>query len=499
MMAPLTALPDVLYSAAQVRELDAQLIAAGTPGLELMGRASAACWQALRSRWPDAKAVTVFAGSGNNAADGFLIAALAQHAGWQVRVYTLADPAQLRGDAAAAFAEAQQAGVHCGPWKQGAPLQGVLVDALLGTGLARDVTGAYRQAIEAINSSGLGVLAVDIPSGLSADTGHVLGEAVKAQVTVTFIGLKLGLFTGEAPAYVGALVFDALQTAPAILAQVAIEARLLGPGRLPLPAPRRPTAHKGQFGRVLIIGGERGTGGAAIMAAEAALRSGAGMVSLATRDVHLAPALTRLPEVMTAAVASANQVLPLIEAASVLVVGPGLGTSAWARGLLSAAASHDTAQVWDADALNVLAKGVVTLPKQTVITPHPGEAARLLGISTAEVQADRPAAVRALAQRYQCICVLKGAGSLIATPEGELALCDRGHPAMATAGLGDVLSGLIGALLAQHMTPFDAACLGVWLHARAGELQGAKGRGLAAVDLIPSIRQLLEEVAPCTA
>jgi NAD(P)H-hydrate epimerase len=176
-----------------------------------------------------------------------------------------------------------------------------------------------------------------------------------------------------------------------------------------------------------------------------------------------------------------------------------MGTSAWARSLLSIAARQGQAQVWDADALNLLAQGVVTLPAQAVITPHPGEAARLLGISTAQVQADRPAAVRALAGRYRCVCVLKGSGSLVASPDGQLALCDRGHPAMATAGLGDVLSGLIGALLAQHMDAFAAACLGVWLHARAGELQGVHGRGLAAVDLIPSIRQLLEELAPCTA
>jgi NAD(P)H-hydrate epimerase len=499
MAQPSTPLPDVLYTAAQVRELDARVIAAGTPGLDLMQRAAAACWQALRMRWPQAGAITVFTGAGNNAADGFLIAAMAQHAGWQVTLYTLADTARFVGDAAAAFAQARDAGVACQPWAPGAPLRGVVVDALFGTGLARDVTGSYQQAIAAINGSGLGVLAVDIPSGLSADTGHVLGEAVRAQLTVTFIGLKLGLFTGEAPAYVGALVFDDLQAPAAIVAQVAGAATLLAPGRLPLPAPRKATAHKGQFGRVLVVGGERGTGGAAIMAAEAALRSGAGMVSLATREVHLAPALTRLPEVMTAAVSSANQLLPLIKAASVLVAGPGMGTWAWARSLLSVVAGQRQAQVWDADALNLLAEGAVTVPTQTVITPHPGEAARLLGISTAEVQADRPAAAHALAARYQCVCVLKGSGSLIVAPDGRLALCDRGHPAMATAGLGDVLSGLIGALLAQHMAAFEAACLGVWLHARAGELQGQQGRGLAAVDLIPSVRQLLEELAPCTA
>lgn len=492
-------LPDVLYSGAQVRDLDARLIAAGTPGFELMQRAATACWRALCLRWPHAAEVTVLAGAGNNGADGYLIAALARRAGWAATVLALAPADKLAGDAAAAFAQAQAAGVHCQPWSNGAALRGVLVDALLGTGLGREVQGVYAEAIEAVNASGLGVLAVDIPSGLNADTGHVMGTAVRADLTVTFIAPKLGLFTGEAPTLVGSLVFDDLSAEASILAQVKPQATLLKPGGLPLPAPRVATAHKGQFGRVLVIGGERGTGGAAIMAAESALRTGAGMVSLATRDVHLAPALTRLPEVMTAAVDSANQLPALIKAASVLVVGPGMGTGAWGRSLLSVAASSQTAQVWDADALNLLSEGVVALPSGSVITPHPGEAARLLGMSTADVQADRPAAARALARKYGNVCVLKGAGSLIADPDGRLALCDRGHPAMATAGLGDVLSGVIGALLAQHMSAFDAACLGVWLHATAGEEQGAQGRGLAAVDLIPAIRQLLEEVAPCKA
>jgi hydroxyethylthiazole kinase-like uncharacterized protein yjeF len=499
-MAPAdTALPDVLYTAHQVRDLDAQLIAAGTPGLTLMHRAAKACWQALCRRWPQAGALTVLAGTGNNGADGYLIAVLAQQAGWHVTGYTLGEPAGLTGDAAQAFADACAEGVPFQPWSEGMPLKGVLVDALLGTGLARDVQGPYEQAIAAINASGLGVLAVDVPSGLNASTGHVMGSAVRADVTVTFVGLKLGLLTGEAPAQVGELVFDALQADPAIAQGIEPEARLLMPGHLAVLAPRKATAHKGQFGRVLVIGGEQGTGGAAIMAAEAALRSGAGMVSLATREVHLAPALTRLPEVMTTAVESANQLPALMKAASVLVAGPGMGTGAWARSLLSVAATHQVPQVWDADALNLLAKGLVALPEGSVITPHPGEAARLLGIDTAEVQRDRPLAARTLASRYNAACVLKGAGSLIAAPDGRLALCNHGHPAMATAGLGDVLSGVIGALLAQHMEPFDAACLGVWLHAKAGELQGAQGRGLAAVDLIPTIRQLIEELYPCKA
>ncbi|ROL71357.1 NAD(P)H-hydrate dehydratase [Pseudomonas chlororaphis] len=267
--------------------------------------------------------------------------------------------------------------------------------------------------------------------------------------------------------------------------------------QLPRLSARSLDAHKGQFGHVLVIGGDRGFGGAALLSAQSALRSGAGLVSLATRSEHVPAALARLPEVMTLGVHSANQLMGLLEQASVLVVGPGLGQGAWGRSLLSAAASARLPQVWDADALNLLSKGGLLLPAASVITPHPGEAARLLGVSTAQVQADRPAAARALSKKYTAVVVLKGAGSLIASPEGNLVRCDQGHPVMATAGLGDVLAGLLGALLAQGLPAFEAACLAVWLHATAGERQGAQGRGLAASDLIPAIRQLLEEQSPC--
>jgi len=264
-----------------------------------------------------------------------------------------------------------------------------------------------------------------------------------------------------------------------------------------LPA-RAPDAHKGQFGHVLLIGGDRGFGGSIMLSAQAALRCGAGLVSLATRPEHVPGALTRLPEVMTLGVSSANQLMGVLAHASVLVVGPGLGQAPWGRSLLSAAAQAKILQVWDADALNLLSNAGLELARGSVITPHPGEAARLLGISTEQVQAERPAAARALVKKYSVVCVLKGAGSLIAGVDGELAICNHGHPAMATAGLGDVLAGVLGALLAQGMSAFDAACLAVWLHARAGEQQGILGRGLAASDLIPAIRQLLEEHAPCT-
>ncbi|SDU26241.1 NAD(P)H-hydrate epimerase [Pseudomonas pohangensis] len=490
-------LPQQVYSAAQVRELDSRLIAAGTSGYELMQRAAHAGWRALRQQWPAAGCLTVLAGRGNNAGDGYLIAALAQRAGWQVQVLAVGAPAQLQGDAQRAHAEALASGVVIQPWSECAPLQGVLVDALLGTGLQGAVREPYAQAIRLANASDLPIVAVDIPSGLCADTGCELGVAIRASLTVTFVGLKLGLFTGAGPDRVGRLEFAELQADPLVRGAVATVAERLAAGSLTKLPPRRRTTHKGQLGHLLVIGGDRGFAGAALLAAESALRAGAGLVSLATRGEHVAAALARRPELMCAPVASANQLYPLVAAADVLVVGPGLGQMAWGRSLLSAAINGRQVQVWDADALNLLAAGQASLPAGAVLTPHPGEAARLLGCSAVQVQADRPAAAQELARRYQAVIVLKGAGTLIASPQGQLAVCSNGHPAMAGAGFGDVLAGLIGALLAQGLPAYAAACLAVWLHARAGEQLALLGRGMAASDLLPAIREQLEVFSPC--
>lgn len=497
-MTPSPALPLALYRAAQVRELDARLIAAGTPGSELMQRAAHALWRALRRRWPDAGEITVLAGRGNNAGDGYLVAVLARRAGWRARVLAVADPAQLSGDAASACAAAQAAGVAIEAWSECAPLSGVLVDALLGTGLSGAVREPYAQAIRLANASGLPVLAVDLPSGLCADTGRVLGVAIQAELTVTLLGLKLGLFCLDGPDHCGALAFDDLRADPALVAELTPAALRLDGASVPRLAPRPRNVHKGQCGHVLLVGGDLGYGGAALLAAESCLRSGAGLVSLATRAEHVPAMLTRRPEVMARGALSSFELHDLLGQADVLVLGPGCGQGPWGRGLLAGLGALARPQVWDADALNLLAAGLLTPPAGNwLVTPHPGEAARLLGCSSAEVQADRPAAARQLARRLNAVVLLKGLGSLVATPAGELYLCDRGHSAMAGAGLGDVLAGLLGALLAQGLAVDEAARLGVWLHACAGERLGRDGRGLAAADLIDVMRELLEEHSPC--
>ena len=490
-------LPTELYTAAQSRELDALQIAAGVSGFTLMQRAAQAAWQAMHRRWTQVNAVTVLTGAGNNGGDGYLIACMAQRAGWQVQVLTVVDPQQLQGDAALAFQEAQAAGISIRLWHPEEPLRGVVVDALLGTGISGSLRSPYVEVITAINASGLPVLAVDLPSGLCADTGQVLSVAVRAELTVCLIGLKVGLFTGQGADYVGTLVFDDLQLDPSVRAQVIPTAYRLDRTLLPQIPPRKPTAHKGDFGHLLVIGGDLGTGGAALMAAEAGLRTGAGMVTLATRPEHLTAALVRRPEVMCIGMESSYLLESVMERVTVAVVGPGLGQGPWGRSLLSLIAHQAVPQVWDADALNLLAAGAAWIPAGSLITPHPGEAARLLDCSIGEVQANRPAAVRLLARHYDCVAILKGAGTLIAAPDGRLMLCDQGHPAMAAPGLGDVLAGVLGALMGQGLPAFEAACLGVWLHASAGAQAGLLGRGVAATDLIPLIRHGLEEHSPC--
>ena len=319
--------------------------------------------------------------------------------------------------------------------------------------------------------------------------------ATRADMTVTFIGLKRGLFTLDAADLVGAVRFSDLAVPQEIYQQVDCDCSRLELEPLLDRLPARPaTAHKGMFGNVLIVGGDHGMAGAAAMAAEAALRCGSGLVRVATRPEHVGALVGRTPEVMPRGVKSGQELAPLLEAADVLVVGPGLGQSPWSEQLLQSAAGSGKPMVLDADALNLLAAGR-TIPERVrdswILTPHPGEAARLLDCSTAEVQADRFAAVGALQQRYGGVAVLKGNGTLIAGEAGML-LSDYGNPGMASGGMGDVLSGVIGSLLGQQLAPLEAAALGVCLHGAAADLAAEQGqRGLAATDLIAPMRTLL--------
>ena len=485
---------EFLYTTAQVRELDRVAIEeAGIPGYTLMSRAGEACWAVLRAQWPGARSLAVFCGAGNNGGDGFVIARLALEANWQVQLLQLGDPARMQADAQQARDAFLSAGGQVHPFSEDAAIEaGVIVDALLGTGVDRPLEGVWRAAIEAVNAAAAPVLAVDIPSGVQADTGTVAGVAVHADQTVTFIGRKAGMYTGAATDYCGTLHFADLGVPGSVFQQVPAAATLVHrPDLGTLATPRQRNAHKGHFGHVLIIGGDHGMTGAVRLAGEAALRSGAGCVSLATRPAHAALIAAACPELMCHGVASAQQLRALLESASVLLIGPGLGRSAWAQSLLSVVLEASQPRVIDADALNCLAGEPVSFDRQ-VLTPHPGEAARLLGQTVKQVQSDRFTAARAISRQYGGTAVLKGAGSLVQPADGLPQVCAAGNPGMATAGSGDVLAGVIAALLAQGMDCEAAAVAGVCAHACAGDIAARGGeRGLMARDVIAALRPVL--------
>lgn len=482
-----------LYSAAQVRELDRLAIEdRGVPGYELMTRAGTAAFAALRRRWPEARRVHVLCGAGNNAGDGYVLARLARAEGWYASVGWLADPERLQGDARTAWEDAVRAEVPVAPFDAGRLTAcEIIVDGLLGTGLQRGVEGDWAAAIAAVNASGVPVLALDIPSGLAADTGRVLGTAIRASVTVTFIGRKLGLYTGQAADHVGDLVFAGLELPADLAADMPPRAWLAGPdyaaARL---APRPRTAHKGAFGHVLIVGGQPGMGGAVRLAGEAAARSGAGLVSVATDPGHVTGVLAGRPELMVAGVTGPQALEPLLARATVVALGPGLGQGRWSRALFERLLRSELPLVLDADALNLLADAPLRRD-DWILTPHPGEAARLLGCTPAEVEADRVAAVRRLQEGYGGVAVLKGAGSLICAGDG-LWLVPGGNPGMASGGMGDVLTGVIAGLRAQGLAAAAAAVTGVWLHAAAGDRAARAGeRGLLAGDLLAELHCLV--------
>jgi NAD(P)H-hydrate epimerase len=495
-------LPFTLHTAEETRAIDAAVIASGISSIALMKRAARTALDILLAHWPDPAQITVFCGSGNNGGDGYLLAALAREKNIAAQIIAVGTSEKFSADTRQACAYAQHNGVPITPWQKdmSLPNSGVVVDALLGTGSNGAPRQAYAAAIEAINDSGLPVLALDLPSGVDADTGCAEGIAVIADVTVTFIALKRGLFTADAPDFTGAVEYaslgaEAIDLANDLAADSDCE-RLDLDDLLDLLPPRARTAHKGLFGHVMVIGGDNGMGGAVMLAAEAAARCGAGLTSAATRPEHVAAVLARRPEIMVAGVHSGQALEPLLEKPSVLVIGPGLGRSAWSEQMLQQATLCGLPLVIDADALNMLAEGrVVREPRRDdwVLTPHPAEAARLLGITTADVQRDRFAAVRALQQRYGGVAVLKGAGTLVCGADGVIGLCCGGNPGMATGGMGDVLAGIIGSLLAQDLEPLEAAQLGVCLHAEAADSAAEElgERGLLPSDVLARLQGLV--------
>ena len=474
-----------------MRELDRQAIEVhGIAGYELMNRAGARVFQTLRARWPEARALTVCCGGGNNGGDGYVVARLARQAGLRIQLIALKDPAELGGDAAQAARDWRQCGGGVETINE--RLRGdVIVDALLGTGLDRPAEGDYARLIEHINDSGRPVVAVDVPSGLDADTGMPTGPCIRAACTVSFIGAKRGLQTGQAGRWCGDRLFDDLDVPEAIYAAIEADAGLVDAVDLDHWLPSRPPdTHKGDLGHVLIVGGDHGMAGAPILAGVAALRAGSGLVSLATRSDHALTATTVQPELMAHGVEEPDRLDALLGRADVIAIGPGLGQSPWSGRVWQRALAAPQPAIVDADGLNLLAREPVRRSGM-VITPHPGEAARLLDCRVADVQSDRFGAVRELASRYASTVVLKGHGSLISAESGLVRVCPYGNPGMASAGMGDALTGLIASFSGQGLSAFDAASCGVLVHALAGDRAAHGVRQILASDLIAALRAVL--------
>ncbi len=491
-----------LYSVAELRAIE-QAAMSTLPSHTLMQRAGKATADLAVGLigTTDARILAI-AGPGNNGGDAIVAASQLCLAGHDVHVLLYADPTTLQGDAALAYQQACEHGVPFHPASAAAGLFSqtwhLVLDGLFGIGLARSIDGALREAVLSINRLTCPVLALDVPSGLDADTGKVVGDdgvAVHATHTITFIGDKPGLHTGAGRDY----------SARITLASLDIDASLLPPARAALSSialfahclrARRHDSHKGSFGDVAILGGAPGMTGAPILGARAALHCGAGRVFIG----FIGPGLTadsNQPELMC------RDARSLDFSHGIVVAGPGMGDSREAQDQLARVLGTATPLLLDADALNLisleagLAERLSLRRAQTVLTPHPLEAARLLGCSVAAVQSNRLAAARKLAARFNAVVVLKGSGTIIAHPDGTLAINPTGNPALATAGSGDVLAGVCGALLAQQWPAWEAAMGAVWLHGAAADRlveQGAGPIGLTASELIPAVRALLNEL-----
>lgn len=469
--------PSPIYPVADIRRIEALVKPQAQPTLmERAGRASAE--EAVRLTQDRGGQILIACGPGNNGGDGFVMARRLLQAGRPVTVAFADDPARLPPDAAAAHAAWRASGGETVSDFPAAPAAGwaLVVDAIFGIGLRSPVTGRHATWIAALNAQPGPRLAIDVPSGLDADTGRVLGTIFRATATLTFLALKPGLLTLDGPDHVGTLHVHRLDIEPGTL--LPPQGLQVSPEMIrPLLRPRLQNTHKGTYGDVGIIGGAPGMTGAALLAGRAALKLGSGRVMVGLVDEDGPAVDFAQPELML------KRPGDVLEQATVLALGPGLGHGDAAAALLARAVESDKPLLLDADALNLVAlsrelrRAVAARRAPTLITPHPGEAGRLLDGDTASVQADRVAAALALAVQFNALVVLKGCGSVIATRDGRWFINNSGHPGMASAGMGDVLTGLIASLLAQHWPPESALVAAVHLHGAAADRLARGGVG----------------------
>jgi len=491
--------PRFLYDSKALRVIEAQAESASGDPFGLMRRAGQAAWRELLACWPRAQRILVVCGPGNNGGDGYALAVHAVASGRDVRVMRLSSHTPRTDNAIRAELDYRGVQRRIEVFSDRLPETDLIVDALFGIGLSRPPDAGTAALIDAINATRAPVFALDVPSGVDADRGCVLGAAVRADRTLQFVGAHCGLATGAALDHVGTRSLATLEVSPHALFAAGPRGRLLARDDLVVSSvARRRDTHKGESGNVLCVGGDHGSGGAIVLCAEAALRAGAGLVGVATREAHVGATLSRRPELMARGIATADELRSLMQRADVVAIGPGLGQESWSIALYNAAIASDKPLVIDADALNLLALHPRRLPAGTILTPHPGEAARLLGTTADVVQADRFGAAQALCAALGCVIVLKGAGTIVAAP-GELPhVIDAGNPGMAVGGMGDVLTGVIAALRAQGLQARAAATQGTLLHAMAGDEAARDGgeRGLLPSDLFVHLRRLSNVAAP---
>jgi ADP-dependent NAD(P)H-hydrate dehydratase / NAD(P)H-hydrate epimerase len=512
----------ILLNATQSRELDRiSQDKCGIPSYSLMTRAGEAVADALVERFPDAATdVLVLAGKGNNGGDGFVAGRRLVQDGFAVRAVLLGRAADLKGDAARASAEFRASGGKVLEASTESSLDAALgkkpsavIDAIFGTGLNAEVKGSPRRAIELVNSFAVPTVAVDIASGVNSDTGTLMGAAIRASQTVTFGFAKFGHVSYPGAGQCGELRIVEIGFAPRAIDEIAPRGRFLERADLQHLVRARPVnSHKGMYGHPLVIAGSRGKSGAVLLASRAALRTGAGLVTAAMPESIQPIVAAGQAELMTEPIAdrdghfdgahAPDALKMLLDGKNALIVGPGIGvtddTKRLIEWLISDASEPNRPMLIDADGLNALAAiGCESLKRArgpVVLTPHPGEASRLLGVTTAAINDDRVSAARTLAERTGATVLIKGARSVIASPDGDIFVNSTGNPGMSTPGMGDALSGIVGAMLGQHLRPLDALALGVFLHGYAADRVATRmGRvGYIAGDLIDELPAALE-------
>jgi len=483
-----------VYSKEQILTLETKAISEhNIKSYELMQSAGKAAFNFIRECYPDAKRIIVVTGAGNNAGDGYVLARLLHQADYYCAAMPVVPITKLRGDAMRAQNEfAIHDGIDVEPNEE-IPQCDLIVDALFGTGLSRPIEGKFAEIIESINHTPTPVLSIDIPSGLSANSGNPLGPTIYANHTITFIGLKTGLITSEARNYTGNISVDSLSLPDSLFDEVENLGLSMSDSLINrLLPPRKASAYKNNFGHVLVIGGNIGYPNAARLAGEAAARTGAGLVSVATHPDNIAAIASGCATLMVKGIHEPSDISDLIQKADVIAIGPGLGQDKWAQKIFARVIDYSKPLVVDADALRLLAKNPSKC-NHWILTPHPGEAAALLACSSNDIQSNRSSSALAIQEQYSGVTVLKGAGTLTCS-EQQIYFCTAGNVSLATGGTGDVLTGIIAGLVAQGISLLDAANAGTMIHGKAAELVSKKGcRGVLAQDLFPAIYTLINQ------